>query len=182
MGSLGFSREIGFRFSSLPIANRRNSQRRPTAGRDVYLAPNPPSPVRNRSTPTANTPRNRVNFLAYARMCWRSLCLRRLGGGGGSPGRTRLSGRIAVRHGKYREVLRLSRCRRSHSNPYRGGGSLSRFIRGRGPRSIFTCRRAVRGEQVPSWGIGVRIRPQSRALESVAARSTGWLRSLPREA
>ncbi len=50
-------------------------------GCSVYQAPNTASPVRMRERPTAKTPRNRANFSDCSRLCARSLCDSRLGGG-----------------------------------------------------------------------------------------------------
>ena len=53
------------------------------------------------------TPRNRGNCSGCAWMDGKSLCPRRLNGGGRSLGRTRLRGQIPVKQGKYREFLRF---------------------------------------------------------------------------
>jgi hypothetical protein len=57
----------------------------------------------------AKTSRNRVKFSVLIRMVQGSFCSRRLNGGGGSRGATRLYRRIAVSQGKYREFFATSR-------------------------------------------------------------------------
>jgi hypothetical protein len=71
-------------------SERPNLVREINARRGVHRAPNPPSPVRIPWTSTAKTPRIRVNFSDHRQIHRRSLCLRRLNGGGGSLSRTRL--------------------------------------------------------------------------------------------
>jgi hypothetical protein len=52
-----------------------------SAGYCAFDAPIPPSPVRVRESPTAKTPRNRVNFSICIEMDAESLCNPRLNGG-----------------------------------------------------------------------------------------------------
>jgi len=73
----------------------------------AFEAPNPPSPVRMRESPTGRTPRNRANFPECSRVQTRSLRVGRLGGGGDSLMRTRLWVRIPDLQGNYRETPRI---------------------------------------------------------------------------
>jgi hypothetical protein len=76
------------------------------AGRGIFPARNPQSPVRIRRGPTAKTPRNRGDFSGCVGVRAGSLCNSRLNGGGGSLERTRLCCRFPDLQGKCREILR----------------------------------------------------------------------------
>ena len=104
---IGSDADPSFRFGFAEQSEPSRLATEINARRDAYGAPNPPSPVPVHQTPTAKTPRNRVFFSVHPWMYAESLCNRRLGGGGGSRGRTRLRGLLPVKQGKYREFLRF---------------------------------------------------------------------------
>jgi hypothetical protein len=79
------------------IANRRNSARRQSTA--PALSVRPATSLRFGLARPQSLKRRGIAGVspAYACFCWESLCSRRLNGGGGSPGRTRLLGLMPVR-------------------------------------------------------------------------------------
>jgi hypothetical protein len=74
----------------------------PTGSRD----PHPVISASGSRSPSPKTQRNRGNFSVLIWMYRESLYNRRLNGGGGSPRRTRLWGRLPDSQGKNREIVR----------------------------------------------------------------------------